>query len=262
MIWNANDRSIKAPTSKGIMRLVKSLEKALRGFKTLVFLDLEGTQFSHEVTEIGAYKVFINDDFTVKKISRPFRCYVKAKGPVGPLVSQMTSITDELLKKEGIPFRMAQQALRKFVGREWFNCLFITYGNQDVSMMLNSLKCNPDAFVEDVKTFRNRNLDFCAFLADYIRDQKGNVLSLSHACEALQSSFEGKAHDALTDAKNLISLYSSFIERKDLIKESYLRLIQQGKANSSSVKKAAQYLASGRDVTSKQFQAWIEEELN
>ncbi len=243
------------------MRLVKSLEKALRGFKTLVFLDLEGTQFSHEVTEIGAYKVTLNEDLTVKKISRPFRCYVKAKNPVGPFVSQMTSITDELLRNEGLPFRFAQQALRKFVGKEWFNCLFVTYGNQDPTMMLNSLKYNPDGFAEDVKIFKNRNLDFCALLSEYIRDQKGNVLSLAHACEALQSPFEGKAHDALTDARNLISLYSSFIARKDLLKEGYLRLIQQGKANSSSVKKAAQYLASGRDVTNAQFQAWIEEEL-
>ncbi len=255
------DGSIKSPASEGIIRLVKTLEKALRGYTTLVFLDLEGTQFSHEVTEIGAYKVYINEDCTVKKISRPFRCYVKAKNPVGPFVSEMTSITDEFLAKEGVSFRAAQQALRKFVGKEWFNCLFLTYGNQDRTMMLNSLKHNPDAYVEDVKMFCNRDLDFCGFLSEYIRDPKGNVLSLSHACQALNCSFEGKAHDALTDARNLISLYSNFIARKDLVKEGFLRLIQQGKANSSSVKKAAQALASGKDVSNAQFQAWIQEEL-
>ena len=44
------------------MSYVKQLERALRGKKVLVFLDLEGTQFTHEMIEIGAYKVFLKDD--------------------------------------------------------------------------------------------------------------------------------------------------------------------------------------------------------
>ncbi len=240
---------------------MKSLTKCLRGYKTVIFVDLEGTQFSHEVIEIGAYKAFLNEDLTVKKVGRPFRCFVKAKRPIGAFVEKMTGINEAKLKEEGCTFPLAQQAFRKYVGKDWFRSIFLTYGNQDAFMMQSSLEHNPEASAEDVRIFRSHNFDFGSFLSSYVRDEKGNALSLAHACERLQTSFDGKAHDALDDAKNLMSLYSAFIERKDIVKAHYLRILSQGKMMSPSLRKAAIRLAKGEDVSSEMFLSWVGEEL-
>lgn len=46
---------------------MKALNKHLNNVKTLCFLDLEGTQFSHEMIAIGAVKVSIRKDGSVKR---------------------------------------------------------------------------------------------------------------------------------------------------------------------------------------------------
>ena len=109
------------------MSYVKQLERALRGKKVLVFLDLEGTQFTHEMIEIGAYKVFLKDDLTVKKVLKGFKSYVRPHARIGKVVTDLTGITEELLVKEGLPYRVVQQAFRKYVGKDWEKCLFVTF---------------------------------------------------------------------------------------------------------------------------------------
>ncbi len=240
---------------------MKSLAKSLRGYKTVIFVDLEGTQFSHEVIEIGAYKAYLNEDLTIKKVARPFRCYVKAKRPVGSFVEKMTGISEKKLREEGCEFPVAQQAFRKYVGKDWFRSIFLTYGNQDAFMMRSSLEHSPEASVEDVRIFCSHNFDFGTFLSSYVRDEKGNVLSLAHACEKLETPFDGTAHDALDDAKNLMSLYSAFVEKKDIVKNHYLHILSQGKMMTPALRKAALRLAKGEDVSSEMFLAWVREEL-
>lgn len=251
----------KTPQAERYTFIVRKLEKALRGCRVLVFVDLEGTQYSHEITEIGAYKVWLNDDLSVKKIGRPFRCYSKPKHPIGSFVSKMTGITEDKLAKEGVPFNVAQNSFRKYVGADWTRCLFLTYGNQDAFMMHQSLECCPEGRVEDVKLFAHRNLDFSAFLSNYVRDSKGNNLSLIHACEAFEVPLVGQAHDALNDARDLIGLYNAFVTKKEILKSFYLKVLALGKISSPSIKKAAKQLSKGQDVTHEQFEKWIEEEL-
>ena len=240
---------------------MRKLEKILRGFRVLVFVDLEGTQFSHEVTEIGAYKVWIKEDLSIKKIGQPFRCYVKPKHPIGGLVSKMTGITEEKLAKEGVPFDEAQSLFRHYVGPDWPRTLFITYGNQDAYMMHRSLECAPEAREEDVKFFAHRNLDFSASLSNYVKDPKGNNLSLIHACEAFNVTLSGSSHDALNDARDLVSLYEAFLSKKEILKSFYLQSLSLGRTSSPSIKKAAQKLTKGEDVTHEEFERWVEEEL-
>ncbi len=241
---------------------MKALAKKLRDSKSLVFIDLEGTQISHEAIEIGAWKVYLKDDLTVKKIFRPFRTFVKPKNKVGPVVTEMTGITDELLEEEGVSFRLAQQGFRKYVGGDWYRSLFVAYGSQDIVMLKNSVEHNPDAFVEDVRFMSHHYFDFADFLSSFVKDDKGNVLSLTHACEMLNAPMSGKSHNALSDARNLISLYSAFLEQKNLIEERYLMILSKGGVASPSLKRAASALASGKDVSAQDFREWIREELS
>ena len=46
---------------------MQALEKILKGRKSLCFIDLEGTQFSHEMIAIGAVKVDVRRDGSIKK---------------------------------------------------------------------------------------------------------------------------------------------------------------------------------------------------
>ncbi len=241
---------------------MKALKKKLRDCKSLVFIDLEGTQISHEAIEIGAWKVYLKDDLTIKKIFRPFKTYVKPKSKVGPIVTEMTGITDRQLEQDGVPFRLAQQGFRKYVGGDWYRSLFLAYGSQDIVMLKSSVENNPDSFVEDVRFMAHHYFDFADFLSSFVKDDKGNVLSLTHACEMLKAPMMGKNHDALSDARNLVSLYSAFLEQKALIEERYLMILSRGGTASPSLRRAATALASGKDVSAQDFRQWVKEELS
>lgn len=240
---------------------MKALAKKLKDCRVLIFIDLEGTQFTHEAIEIGAWKVYLKDDLTVKKIFRPFKCYVKAKHAIGPIVTEMTGIDEPRLKEEGVSFRLAQQGLRKYAGRDWFKSVFVAYGNQDIVMLKSSAENNLDCFDEDVRYISHHYIDFASFLSSYVKDDKGNVLSLSHACQMLNAPMVGRSHDALDDARNLISLYSAFLEQKSLIEERYLKILSTGASLSPSLRRAVSCLASGKDVSAEDFQRWVKEEL-
>lgn len=240
---------------------MKALEKELKGAPVLVFIDLEGTQFSHEVTEIGAYKVKLNDDLSVKKIFRPFKTYVRAKGHVGPYVTKMTSITDDLLKKEGVPFRLAQQSFHKYVGNDWNKCRFVTFGNQDAAMMIASASNNMDASMEEARFFSHHVFDFASFISRYVRDAHGNPMSLVHYLQLFGVAFEGQAHDALYDAYNLISLYSAFLAQKDLVQKEYAKALSLNHSLPDPVRKAVERLATGEALSPEEFQSWLKEEL-
>ncbi len=240
---------------------MKALERKLRDCKVIVFIDLEGTQISHEAIEIGAYKVYLKDDLTVKKIFRPFKCYVLPKSKVGPIVTEITGITDDMLKKDGVSFRLAQQGFRKYVGGDWYKSMFLAYGSQDIVMLKSSAERNPDSFIEDVRFISHHYLDFASFLSSYVKDDRGNTLSLQHACEMLGAPMVGKNHDALNDARNLVSLYTAFLEQKELIQQRYIKILSNGGTMSTALRRAALALANGKDVSAQDFQTWVREEL-
>ena len=46
---------------------MKKLDTLLKKRKTIAFLDLEGTQLTHEIIEVGLVKVTLNPDNSIKK---------------------------------------------------------------------------------------------------------------------------------------------------------------------------------------------------
>ena len=95
---------------------MKKFERLLKGHKSLVFLDFEGTQFSHEMIAIGAVHAVIDRHGYIKKSKKPFRIYVKAHNRVGKIVTDLTGITEDMLKQKGVTFFTAMSELRKYVG--------------------------------------------------------------------------------------------------------------------------------------------------
>ena len=91
---------------------MQALEKILKGRKSLCFIDLEGTQFSHEMIAIGAVKVDVKRDGSVKKIHKGYYTLVKPKSRIGKVVTDLTGITEKDVKEKGVPFRIVMRDLK------------------------------------------------------------------------------------------------------------------------------------------------------
>ena len=76
-------------------KMNKKLLTVLKGHKVLVFMDYEGTQFSHEMIAIGAILVVIDQKTgRIKKKKAPFKTYVKAHNRIGSYVERLTGINE------------------------------------------------------------------------------------------------------------------------------------------------------------------------
>ena len=64
---------------------MRILNNIVQGHSQLAFLDLEGTQFTHEMIAIGIVKVDIRKDGTIKKIHKGYHSYVYAKNKIGKI---------------------------------------------------------------------------------------------------------------------------------------------------------------------------------
>ena len=228
---------------------MKILDRKLRKKHTLVFVDLEGTGFSHEMIEIGAYLATLNEDGTIKKVGAPFKRYVLAHHPIGHFVENMTHITQKLLEKEGKPFAEVLREFRKYVGKHWDDALFVTFGNHDMVIFHRSLEENEDASEVIVKYINKNNLDFSAFLAPYVQDLNGNPLSLANYLKVFGVPFEGRAHDALADAYNLMDLYKAVLEKPDVLIEEYGKTLTHYHHAPVPVAKIIKKLTEGESVT-------------
>ena len=92
------------------------INRILKKHHYAVFMDFEGTQFSHEMIAIGAVVCTLNKDGTIKHYKKPFKTYVKAKNKIGTYVMNLTGITQELLDKKGVLFSTAMKEFKKYCG--------------------------------------------------------------------------------------------------------------------------------------------------
>lgn len=251
----------KKTMSWGIIAGMKELNKLLKDHLHLVFIDLEGTQVTHEIIEIGAYKVDLRKDLTVKKIFKPFKVYVKPKGGIGNFVTKLTGIDSKIIREKGITFRLAQQQLQKYVGRQYKKCLFVAYGDQDAKMFIASAEHNMDASMEEARYVSKHTVDFAAFLKHYVTDEHGNGRSLSHNLELFNVKFEGQAHDACADAYNLILLYKAFLEKKDIVREEYRKTLLRSRSVPEPIRKIVTKIAETGSATIDDLNRSIDEEL-
>lgn len=240
---------------------MRELDKALRGKRCLLFIDLEGTQTTHEMIEIGAYKVLLKPDGTVKKVFKPYHAFVLAKHRIGPIVTKLTGITDFQLKKEGIPFRLVQQQLKKYLGKDYGDALLVSYGAQDAHIILASAENNMDASMDDARLLSRHFFDLAEFVARFVRDDSGNLYSLTNILKIYQVEFQGAAHSALNDAYNLLLLYQAFLARPDITAEQYKKLLTHYNHAPVPVIRVLQQLNRGEAVTPEDWARHIEASL-
>ena len=240
---------------------MKALDKHLNFVKTLCFLDLEGTQFSHEMIALGAVKVSIRKDGSIKKIHRGMYTLVKSKNRIGHVVTELTGITDAKMKKEGISFRAAIDELKKYMGREFTKSKYVTFGSHDLRIISQSLAYNLDAKKEDVMVLIKHNFDLAEFLSNYVKDENNNTYSLANFLKVFGLDFKGTQHNALSDALNLAYLYDAFLKNQDIVKDEYKKVLGKMRHLPEPIHQAIKKLSEGESVTPEEFDQYIENSL-
>lgn len=240
---------------------MKQLLKALRGRQCLVFLDVEATQIHHEIIEIGAVKALLDEQGRIKKQFKGFKTYVKPKEKIGSFVSTLTGITESLIEKKGIRFAKAQEMLSRYVGADYPSCLFVTYGTQDAQMFINSAEANLDSSIIMARDLAHRVFDFEAFLNRYVPGKDGNPLSQSKALNLFELVEIGQAHDALTDATNLLRLYQAFLSRKDIVLREYLQLLAAYRKGPNPLRRVLEAIVKGETVDLPRLEQFAKEDL-
>ena len=233
----------------------KKLQQILKGHKVLVFMDYEGTQFSHEMIALGAILVVIDPKTgRIKKKKAPFKTYVKAHNKIGSYVERLTGIKEDLLKEKGVSFNDAMKAFKSYCGLNFKKTTFITYGNHDMRILGQSIAYNL-TYPKDVTSQIQKNyFDYSVFIGEFIRDDKGNPLSLIHLCELFSVPEAGTAHDPAIDAINLANLYDAFLDKKDLVIDEYRKHIKTHSNHlPTPIHNAIVKLASGQDVSAEEF---------
>ena len=240
---------------------MRALLNQLQNRKTLCFMDLEGTQFTHEMIAIGAIKVDIRKDGSVKKIHKGYYSLVRAKNRIGKVVTDLTGITENDLKTKGVPFRVAIDNLKKYMGRAFSSCLFVTFGNHDFRIVAQSLAHNLDAKKEDVECIIKHQFDFAEFLNEYIKDENNNNYSLANMLKVFNIDFEGTQHDALADTYNLVRVYDAFLKNKEIVKNEYRKRLGMYRHLPEPIHLAIEKLSRQENVTAEEFEKFVEQSL-
>lgn len=240
---------------------MKVLEKHIEHRKSLCFLDLEGTQFTHEMIAIGAVKVDLRKDMSIKKIHKGYYTLVKAKNRIGKVVTDLTGITEAQVKENGVSFRVAVEQLKKYMGRDFSKCLFVTFGNHDVRIISQSLAHNLDVKKEDVQIMIKHAFDFAEFISNYVRDEHFNTYSLTNMLKVFGVEFEGTQHNALADAKNLAYLYQAVLKSRPILKEEYKKVLGLTRHLPDPIHDIILKLQAGETVTPEMFDKMVDETL-
>lgn len=232
---------------------MKSLIKFLNKRKHILFIDLEGTQFSHEMIAFGAVKVDLDRNYRVKKIYKGIKYYVKSVGPIGKFVQDLTGITPATINEKGISYKEALEKIKKYCGLSFKKMAFMTFGNHDLRILAKSLEASPNANKEIAYQIIHNNIDLAAILSQYIKDDKGNPYSLVNYLKLFGVEPTGISHDPLNDAKDLLLLYKVVLKSDEKIYEEYLKVLKNMKHFPDPVHNAIVKLVNGEIVTSDEF---------
>lgn len=240
---------------------MKKIDRLLKGRNCIAFVDFEGTQFSHEMIAIGAVLCTLDRKSQIKAYKEPFKMYVRAKNKIGNYVTDLTQITEEMLRKEGKSFYDALLAFKKYLGTKWKKCLFVTYGNHDLRILNQSIAYNFQFPKDFCQQFQHNYADFAAFISEFIRDEKGNPLSLIHNCELFGVELMQPAHDPRSDAVNLARLYDAFVKNGEIVKDQFKKAVLHTNHLPEPINRVITKLNNGESVSSEEYDSFVKEYL-
>jgi len=238
---------------------MKALLKQIGKRRHLVFLDLEGTQFTHEMIALGAIKVDIGHSGNIRKMHDGIKIFVKPEGKIGNFVIGLTGITKEQLDKEGVSYKEALIKFKKYCGLTFSRSAFITFGSHDLRIIMQSLVHSPDADADTAKLICHNNIDLSATVSQFVKDANNNPLSLMNYLKVFKVTPEGVPHDPLWDAKNLALLYQAILVKDDVLFEEYLKVLKNMRHLPKPVLNAITKLVDGETVKPEEFKKEVKD---
>ena len=238
---------------------MKKVLKHFKGHRHLCFLDFEGTQFSHEMIAYGAVLVTIDKNGKIVKQKSPIKKYVKAKNQIGKFVENLTGITRLDLDRFGVPFSTAMKDLKKYCGIHFKGCSFLTFGTHDLKILGQSMSYNLDAPKDLCNIIRSNYVDLQGIIAEFIRDDHSNPLSLTNYLTIFNLDFDGQAHDPQYDAVNLARLYDAFMTNKEIVLKEFEKNLQRTTFHLAPVDTVIRKLLNNEPVTPEEFKKYLED---
>lgn len=241
---------------------MEAFKKILKGRRNLVFIDFEGTQFSHEIIAVGCVKVKCDENgFIDTSNYETFRKYVKCYGSIGKIVSELTSINNEKLKYEGVILEEMLKEIEAFVGEDINETAFIVFGSNDVKMLVDSISYSKPSNDFIGYGICKRTIDFLSFISQYIKDKNGNNYSLTNYLKVFGLEPCGQSHDPLNDAIDLMNLYDAFMRDKEIKDREYLQVLKNQKLFPTPVRKMINKLLNGDSITPEEFKKEVHKYL-
>lgn len=241
---------------------MKKIIKLLKGRKHICFLDFEGTQFTSEMIAYGAVLTSIDKNGNIKRSKNPILFYVKAKNKIGHYVEKLTGITQPQLDKVGISFGQAMKNLKHYCGLHFSKTVFMTFGNNDIRILNQSIMYNLDSPKEITEVIHKNYVDFQAVISEFIKDNNNNPLSLSAYCDLFDIGFEGEAHNPKYDTLNLMRLYDAMLRKKDILLDNYLKTLPNTKHLPNPIRKSVEKLSKGESVDPADFKQFCKEDIS
>lgn len=242
---------------------MKAISKLLKKHETVVFLDFEGTQFTHEIIAIGAIKCKVNENgIIIEKDKNGFKAYVQAKNPVGKIITEMTSISDATLEEKGMPVDVMLEKFKAYVHEDLKNVSFIVFGTNDAKMIFETNRFSRPRNAYIFKQIIPNIVDYLAFLSQYCRDENLSSYSLTNYLKIFNGTPIGISHDPLNDAIDLMNLYENVLNNPEILLNEYKKILLKQKIFPEPVKKVIKALLEEKDISSETFNDFLYEYLS
>lgn len=174
-------------------------------------LDLEleqfprNSEFENRIIQIGAVKF----DSKTGKVLDEFCAYINMHKPLSDFIKELTGVTDQDLQG-GTDFLTAYRRLVEWT-KDCSTHQAVVWGGGDMWALRKTLLSVAPG---EPWAFGYRELDVKALYQAYA-EAKGNSLrgGLEKALKKCGMSFDGRAHDAVVDAKNTAKFYCWFVDK-------------------------------------------------
>ena len=243
---------------------MEALKKLLKGHKTLVFIDFEGTQFTHEIIAVGAYKCKVNDEGEIiERAENGYKQYVQATSQVGKYITEMTSITDSFLEANGVPVDVMLEELKAYIHEDLRNVSYVVFGSNDARMILETNKHSHPSNQYILKQIIPNIVDYLAFLSQYVRDDNFNSYSLTNYLKVFEGEPYGVSHDPLNDAIDLMNLYDNVLKNPDILLDEYKKNLLRQKIFPTPVKNLLKkIIETNEGITKEEFISLLKDYLS
>jgi len=169
-------------------------------------LDLEMAQPSGKIIQIG----MCLGDIQTGEIKEKYRWYVNPKEEITEYITNLTGITNDDIRKEGVSLKTAYEVLCDVYAqhRPFMNPL--TWGGGDSQALREQLGIGKNQYF----VFGRRWIDVKTVYQAWRHSQgEGPRSGLAKSMLRLGLKFDGRKHDALDDAINTFRVYCELLRR-------------------------------------------------